>query len=105
MDQGNYFIPCMNIEYLIHQFAENIIVQHRQGKRSKPVGLVVDLSWFMDSQPWSQCLKRPRGLILYGSLDVIENKSNTSVKYFAILSKRILELKYFWFIFECIYIF
>ena len=43
--------------------------------------------------------------ILYISFDLIKNKSNTSVKYFSIFGKRILELKYFWFIFECLYIF
>ena len=44
MDQGNSFIPGMNTEYLIQQFAEDIIVKHSQAKRSKPMDLEVDLS-------------------------------------------------------------
>lgn len=59
MDQGNSFIPGMNTEYLIQQFAEDIIVKHSQAKRSKPMDLEVDLSWLVKSHPWSQSLRDP----------------------------------------------
>lgn len=51
MDQGNYFLPCMNIEYLINQSAGNVVVKHQQVKRSQPVGLEVELPWPIEFQP------------------------------------------------------